>query len=88
MAVEVNVSSTPNENALKFTVNQTLLASGHKTYNNSDQAIESPVAKKLFELDGVSSVFLIQDFITVTKKPEATWSELQHKVVEIIQTLL
>ena len=88
MAVEVNVSSTPNENAMKFTVNQTLLASGYKTYNNLEQASESPVAEKLFQIDGVASVFLIQDFITVTKKPEATWVELQEKVVEIIKGTL
>ena len=88
MAIEVNVSSTPNENALKFTVNQTLLASGHKTYNNLEQAAEFPVAKKLFEIGGVASVFLIQDFITVTKKPDATWVELQDKIVKAIKAAL
>ncbi len=88
MAVEVNVSSTPNENALKFTVNQTLLPSGHKTYNSLEQASESPVAQKLFAIDGVSSVFLIQDFITVTKKPEASWVELQEKIIEGIKAAL
>ena len=85
MAVKINISTTPNENALKFTINQTLLTSGHKTYNSPEQAAESSVAKKLFEIDGVASLFFIQDFITVTKKPEASWTELQEKVVEAIK---
>ena len=88
MASHVQVSSTPNEHALKFTVNQTILTSGHKTYSSLEQAAESPVAKKLFEIEGVASVFLIQDFITVTKKPEAIWLELQDKVVEAIKATI
>ena len=88
MAVDVNVSSTPNAHALQFTVNQTLIASGHKTYDNPEQAADSTVAKKLFEIDGVASVFLIQDFITVTKKPDATWVELQDKIVKAIKAAL
>lgn len=88
MTVEVSVSTSPNENALKFTVNQTLLESGHKTYSSADRAVESPVAKKIFEIEGVTSVFLIQDFITVTKDPGVKWEDIQEKVVEAIKSTL
>ena len=85
MAVNVQVSTTPNEHALKFTIDRPALESGHKTYANAEAAEESPVAKALFGLEGVASVFLMADFITVTKAPEASWDNLQTAAVEAIQ---
>ena len=85
MAVNVQVSTTPNEHALKFTLDRPAIESGHKTYANAEAAEESNVAKALFGLEGVASVFLMADFITVTKAPEATWDNLQPAAVEVIQ---
>ena len=66
MPVTVQVDTTPNENALKFTINKPAIESGHKTFANAEVAEESPIAKTLFQIDGVTSVFLMADFITVT----------------------
>lgn len=85
MSVSVHVESTPNENALKFTLNCQAIESGYKTYANAEAAGESPVAKALFEISGVASVFLMADFITVTKTPEADWEGIQPVAIETIQ---
>ena len=85
MAVNVQVSTTPNEHALKFGLDQPALETGHKTYADAASAEESPVAKALFELEGVASVFLMADFITVTKKTEANWEALQPAAIDAIQ---
>ncbi len=85
MAVDVTVSTTPNENALKFTLNCPAIAEGYKTYNNLEDAGDSAVAKALFALPGVASVFLMTDFITVTKKPENSWEDLQPACVDAIK---
>ena len=50
MAVEVSVSTTPNENAMKYTLNCNSIESGHKTYANAEAAEDSPVAKALFAI--------------------------------------
>ncbi|MZH14610.1 MAG: scaffolding protein [Nitrospinae bacterium] len=86
MAVEVSVSTTPNENAMKYTLNCNSIESGHKTYTNAEAAEDSPVAKALFAIDGVSQVFLMADFISVTKKPEASWSNLEASILEAIKS--
>ena len=88
MTVQVSISTTPNENALKFTVNKKVIESGYKTFNNLEEAKEHPLAAKLFETAGLASVFLMPDFITVTKKAEADWSHLQEKIVKDIQAIL
>ena len=86
MAVEVTVSTTPNENAMKYTLNCNSIESGHKTYANAEAAEDSPVAKALFAIDGVNQVFLMADFISVTKKPEASWSNLEASILEAIKS--
>lgn len=88
MEVEVSVTTTPNENALKFNCSQPVLESGYKTYNDAEKAEESPVAAKIFETDGVASVFLMPGFITVTKKPEASWEIVQPATIEAIKSTL
>jgi len=85
MAVEVSVSTTPNENTMKYTLNCNSIESGHKTYANAEAAEDSPVAKALFAIDGVTQVFLMADFISVTKKPEAKWSNLEAPIIDAIK---
>lgn len=85
MTVEVNVSTTPNEHAMKYTLNCNAIESGHKTYKNSGEAEERPVAKALFAIDGVEQVFLMADFVTVNKKAGAKWSSMEKAVLEAIK---
>ncbi len=86
MAVEISVSTTPNENAMKYTLNCNAIESGHKTYANIEAAEESPVAKALFSIDGVTQVFLMADFISVTKTPEVNWSNLEGPILDAIKS--
>ena len=92
MSVQVTVDTTPNEHALKFSVNQQILDSGYKTFNSLEDAKDFPVAAKIFANEAVASVFVMAQqssvFITVTKKPEKSWGDLQNKIVEGIKTSL
>ncbi len=89
MTAHVTVSTTPNENALKFEVNKKLLESGYKTFNSAEEAKDFPLAANLFAIDGVVSVFVMAQpgtsFITVTKDPEADWAQMQNQIVACIQ---
>ncbi|MFQ5451716.1 MAG: NifU N-terminal domain-containing protein [Nitrospinaceae bacterium] len=86
MAVEVTVSTTPNENAMKYTLNRNAIDSGYKTYKNPQEAEESPVAKALFAIEGVDQVFLMADFVTVTKNPGANWAALEEPILQAIKS--
>ena len=90
MSVQVTVDTTPNEHALKFSVNKQILDSGYKTFNSLEDAKDLPVVVKIFENEAVASVFVMAQpssaFITVTKKPETSWGDLQNKIVENIKT--
>lgn len=63
----IQTESTPNPATLKFLPGRTVLAAGSADFRAAAQAERSPLARRLFEVDGVSGVFFGQDFITVTK---------------------
>ena len=92
MDVQITVDSTPNENALKFNINKKILDSGYKTFNSAEEAKGFPVATAIWNFEGVASVFVMAAgeaaFITVTKKQEAGWGNLQEKIVGAIKATL
>ena len=77
----VFVSPTPNPNALKFEVGVDV--QGPRTYAAGQEA-DDPVAAALLDLPGVTSVFMMADFVTVSKSPDGTWDE----IVELAKTIL
>lgn len=82
----IQSEKTPNENAIKFIPGVNILPESFKSveYLNSKQAISSPLAKKLFAIDGVKYVFYGPDYITITKHPENEWSPLKPEIFSII----
>ena len=92
MSVSVTVTKTPNEHALKFTLNKKIIDSGYKTFNNMEEAKDSPVAAKIFENSDVASIFIMAEaegaFISITKKTEANWNDLKDKILASINAVL
>ncbi len=84
MSVDVQYQPTPNPNSMKFVVNQTVVESGSESYMDAESAKNSPLASALFGLEGVASVFMLGNFITVNKTPEAAWEDLAPAISEII----
>lgn len=58
---------------------------GSESYANKEQAQANPLAAKLFELPGVAAVFMLNNFITITRDPEYGWDALASEVVNVIQ---
>ncbi len=58
--------------------------SGSTEFKTPREAMASPLAKRLFGIDGVSSVFFGGDFVTVTKSDEYPWSVLKPDIFAAI----
>ena len=69
----IQTESTPNPATLKFLPGQTVMEQGTADFPNSDSAKSSPLAERLFALNGVTGVFLGNDFVTVTKQDGIDW---------------
>ncbi len=82
----VRFQATPNPNAGKFIVNRKVVdGTSSKSFYNADDAADHPLAAALFELEGVASLFMVDDFITVTKAADTDWNTLIPKVQAAIE---
>lgn len=77
--------ATPNPNSVKFTLDRPVIAAGSASYTSPEAAQASPVAAALFALEGVAAVFMLGNFVTVTKKPEAAWEDLVPSIVAVLE---
>src|SRR5436190_17984279 len=73
----IQTEDTPNPAALKFLPGRAVLESGVADFTSREAAQGSPLARLLFEIDGVEGVFLGSDFITVTKAADKSWQVLK-----------
>lgn len=79
----IQTEATPNPAVLKFIPGRSVLSAGTADYRAPDDAGESPLALKIFEIDGVTGVFLGSDFISVTKG-DAEWQHLKPAILGAI----
>ena len=79
----IQTEATPNPATLKFLPGRTVLANGTLDMPSKGDAAQSPLAAKLFEIDGVRGVFFGSDFITVTKT-DGEWQQLKPAILGAI----
>ncbi len=56
------------------------MQSGTASFDNPREGMSSPLAKRLFAIDGVTGVFFGSDFVTVTKSDVYPWSVLKPEI--------
>ena len=71
-----DIEETPNPNAVKFILREPVSNGVAHSFGSSDQAGSDPLAKSLFEVGHVVSVFYMDSMITVEKDDEGDWDEL------------
>ena len=74
--LSIRVESTPNPDAMKFSLNRTLAPGRPETYSSAEQAFLAPLARALFAVPGVGGVFLLKDFVTVRRQQGHAWDTI------------
>lgn len=82
--IQVTVSTTPNPQALKFTVNREVWPGRARTVNSPDEALGFPLAARLLTVPGVKSLFFLRDFITVTRAGDTDWETITDGVTAVV----
>lgn len=80
----IQTQNTPNPTSLMFIPGKPVLDAGSQNFTNAREAMASPLAKRLFLIDGVTQVFFASDFITVSKNDEYSWSVLKPDIFAAI----
>lgn len=77
----VTISNTPNPNALKFSVGADV--GGPRTFVAGTDP-DDATAAALLAVDGVASIFMTADFVTISKMPDADWDAIAPRAEEIL----
>ncbi|MBB4287582.1 NifU family protein [Roseospira goensis] len=80
----IQTEPTPNPASLKFLPGRAVLGGGTAQFDSAADAARSPLAARLFRLDGVAAVFLGSDFISVSKVDSADWQVVKPMVLGAI----
>ena len=74
---------TPNPNSIKFLPGKIVSKSGSFELTKKDET-NNDLIKNLFSVNGVESIFLGKDFISVNKQDNVEWEEIRHIIISLI----
>lgn len=80
----IQTEKTPNPETLKFLPGRPVLEAGTAEFRSYEEAMPSPLARALFNMGSVVSVFYGRDFISVTKSTDADWPLLKTGIMAAI----
>ena len=87
--IRMHAERTPNPNSIKWVLGQHLVEGGVGAHFDAKPAEEvSPFAARLFEIDGVTVVFLASNFVTITKQDDVEWTDLAQPIVDTLKACL
>ena len=71
-----DIQETPNPNAVKFILKEAVSHGTSHSFKSADEARDNTLAKLIFDVGDVVSVFYMDKMITVEKTDEAEWDEI------------
>ena len=80
----IQTEAMPDPLRMKFFPGETVIASGVAEFPDEESAERSPLAARLFEVDGVDGVILYDEFLTVSREDGADWQMLKPLILGAI----
>lgn len=82
----IDIEYTPNPNAVKFIVDEPLTVMGNnRTFTTVEEAEDVDLARGLFAIDGVVSVYFAGTWLTVTQDGSQDWRSMLRVLAEPIR---
>ncbi|HEX8342279.1 MAG TPA: NifU N-terminal domain-containing protein [Tepidisphaeraceae bacterium] len=79
----IESQATPNPNAIKLLLDGPI-TDRPQSFFNPDAARGHALGEALFGIEGVASVLLLHDFVTINKSPAAAWKDVTPKVKKLL----
>lgn len=80
----IQTEQTPNPATLKFLPGREVMGAGTANFTDPGDAARSPLAERLFQIEGVTGVFLGGDFISITKADDREWYLLKPAILGVV----
>ncbi|MFP8876580.1 MAG: NifU family protein [Myxococcota bacterium] len=89
LGFRMHAERTPNPDSIKWVLGSDVApGGGGASFQQAPDESVSPLAARLFAVEGVVSVFFAANFVTVTKRPEVEWTQLAQPIVDAIKQVL
>lgn len=85
--ISIYAEATPNPHTMKFVANRGIY-DGIIEFTDRESAKASPLAQQLFDFSCVASVFISQNFVTITKQADSDWYEIMPIIREFLKSYL
>ena len=79
----VQTQKTPNPNSLKFLPGKKVSLNGSYEILNKNES-NNELIRNILSINGVTGIFLAEDFLSVNKKEETNWEDLKHIIISFI----
>ncbi len=76
----VRTRETPNPNARQFVLNTQILAYGKRSFSSKEEAKGDAMVNAIFDYDGIKNVYIMNNFVTITKADTVGWNPLEKQV--------
>ena len=81
--MHIQVQETPNPNSLKFITGKGISNDGPYEFLNQNQT-EIPLLKNILSINGITGIFLSEDFLSVNKSQNEKWENIKHIVISYL----
>lgn len=87
--LRMHAERTPNPNSLKWVLGRRIVEGPHTAhFDAAPDPDVSPLASKLFDIEGIEVVFLAANFVTLTKRDSVEWTDIAQAIVDAIRACL
>ncbi len=89
LGFRMHAERTPNPNSIKWVLGKPVVEGAVTAhFDGAPSEDVSPLAARLFEIDGVVATFFASNFVTVTKREAVEWTDLAQPIVDVIKACL
>jgi Fe-S cluster biogenesis protein NfuA len=86
--LQVYAEQTPNPETMKFVFNKMILPDDSVDFPSKDKTASSPLAKNLFEFNFVNGVFIMNNFVTITRTEGSDWNDIIPIIREFLKSYI
>jgi Fe-S cluster biogenesis protein NfuA len=79
----IQTENTPNPNSLKFLPGKMVSNQGSFEITRKDET-NNELLRNLLSINGIEGIFLGKDFISINKYDDASWDDIKHIVISLI----
>jgi Fe-S cluster biogenesis protein NfuA len=89
LGFRMHAERTPNPNSIKWVLGRIIVEPGVTAHFDSPPPEDvSPLASRLFAIDGVVGVFVASNFTTITKRDDVEWTDIAEPIIAVIKACL